>query len=1220
MSDTYQLKKIILIDSFWAGKTVLLDLDGHTNLSGTNGAGKTTFLRLMQLFWGERPSNIVGSTGSKKGFLEYYLPRNSSYLIYEYQRPNQQTCHVMIQSDGRSAKYKFIDAPYQEDIYIDENNIPRDSSAIDRHYRAEAETSKLLAVDDYCSIIQCHHVNSAKKWIRPLQRRFAMAHTPITHIEKVIGSVIEKIGDFDSIKQMLIDISREKLSHNLLEHEQDKAPFQLNKQHIDAWLADLNAAREIEAKRDDFDGLLKIVASLKDTLNQLSHIHALALSQHKTTQTELSTCEQSITELTTQRKQLEKDYEQQLEPKHAESRELKKQVADLDYQIQALEEQKQDYEKQDAESFAIKGSLLDQHIQQQGSIRDEIEALESKSTQIKSLYEKQLTDLEHRHSKQLQNFSHQATNEKLNESKSLTEAETVFQQRKKQLSEQCDNRSTPINQKKSQLSIEFGITQASLKAIPVSEALQNQLTQTQQALESVRSENDLAYKTQLKCTTDYSEALTSYQNIERQLQSKKHSLKQTEEQHAQCLKRLSPEPGSLQYFLDNEVEHWPQNIGRVIAPDLLDRKDLSPLHTASSENSIYGLQLDMDILADRDNLSTDKAALTQQEQLLSDQLQKLRFEIEQTTASLAAANKLRESCQTDKNQSEQSLQRISQKKDNLLAEETGLANQIKAEKEKKRVEIEQSINRISQEIADCDVSLANIKEEDEKAQAALHSEHLARKGTIESDTENTLIAINDQTDAENQQFKTEQQRIKQLLKSDLQESGSDTLVIELAEKLKHLKAEENTARKYLRLETEYKNWINKQWQQHASLCQQQSASKQKFLHVEDEIKQLDASYKTKKTATQQQISEQKTIRERTQSLLTQLNNSMDQLKNSPALLSADLPEYAAPTLISLTQTTLQNRKRQEKTLQQGKQVLQQLFTKHHRSQLAETWQQAIEHSNTSSHYIQSESLAIEQPLINVLQMVSNVKQITSQQIDLHATDVNAFYHHLRQFERIIKATGAELSKHISEEHYFSALGEITVKIRSKMNDLEYWQALKNFGDNYEQYKVDVDLSGNTEIPNSLIEAMGELTSMLPSTGISIKHLSLFDIEFSIMENGQIKYARNAKELKDVSSTGLSYLALITFFTGITSMLRKQDQTAVCWPIDELGDLAPENIEAMMAMLTKKNIQILSATPIADRQVLSLFNRRYLLDNQQLHQVNLPESKLDQLLAAGASHV
>lgn len=200
MSDSYQLKKIILIDSFWPGKTVLLNLDGHINLSGTNGAGKTTFLRLIQLFWGERPSNIVSSTSSKKGFLDYYLPRKSSYLVYEYQRPNRQICHVMIQSDGRAARYKFVDAPFEQSYYLDEHHFPRESSAVERLYRGSAETSKLLSVDDYCSVIQCHQLSSGKKWIRPLQNRFAMSSSPINHIEKVISSVIEKMGDFDSIK------------------------------------------------------------------------------------------------------------------------------------------------------------------------------------------------------------------------------------------------------------------------------------------------------------------------------------------------------------------------------------------------------------------------------------------------------------------------------------------------------------------------------------------------------------------------------------------------------------------------------------------------------------------------------------------------------------------------------------------------------------------------------------------------------------------------------------------------------------------------------------------------------------------------------------------------------------------------------------------------------------------------------------------------------------
>lgn len=52
----------------------------------------------------------------------------------------------MIQSDGRGAKYKFIDAPYNPEFYIDENSIPRDSASVTQLYRNEAEPSKLMGL------------------------------------------------------------------------------------------------------------------------------------------------------------------------------------------------------------------------------------------------------------------------------------------------------------------------------------------------------------------------------------------------------------------------------------------------------------------------------------------------------------------------------------------------------------------------------------------------------------------------------------------------------------------------------------------------------------------------------------------------------------------------------------------------------------------------------------------------------------------------------------------------------------------------------------------------------------------------------------------------------------------------------------------------------------------------------------------------------------------
>ncbi|MGZ5027525.1 MAG: ATP-binding protein, partial [Methylobacter sp.] len=1212
MPNCYQLKKIILIDSFWPGKTVLLKLDGHTNLSGTNGAGKTTFLRLMQLFWGERPSNIVGGSGSKKGFLDYYLPRAGSYLVYEYQRLHEQTCHVMVQSDGRAAKYKFIDAPYRQDFYINENGYPRDCHSIERLYRSTVEVSKFVAVDDYCSIIQCHHLSGGKKDLRLLQNRFAMASSPVNHIEKVIGSVIEKIGDFDVIKQMLIDISRGKLSQTFLQNEDEQQPFRLNKQHIDAWLADLNAAREIEAKRDDFDRLLQTIAELKQTLKSLSHLHFLAQGQYKSCRQETEALDNSLKQLNQQREQLQQTHKQQLEPKEDVLIEANSRLKDLSHQVEALETKKLDFEEQGAESFALKAAKREQYAKEQQDIQAELDALEHKTQEIKRFYDKQANELQHRHEKQIQLYQQQRSDAQLRQSQHLREADAEFQQRKERLSQDKETRLHPVKEHHRQFSTEFQIKQSQQKNPPVPAALAEQQRKNRDALEAAGKTSKQAYQVQAKTQSDYQQALNHFQQTEQALKDKKIELKRSRELHADCQKRLRPEPGSLQYFLEQEADGWQQNIGRVIAPELLDHTGLNPHWSGRSSNDFYGLDINLEALADRSYLTADKARLEQQEKALFEQVSKLGKECEGLEAGLQAANKLREQAKSALDEAQQRVKQAEHQEETLRNEANALADQITAETEKARQQLEQEINRLSAEIKVCDQALSGIESEHQQALKDLQDEHLARKGIIESDCKNLLETIAEHSEADTVQFKQEQRRIEQQLNSDLKAGGSDDTVVKLAAKLKEAGRLEREARDFQRKAEDYRDWLQNRWQQQPELCRQRDDCQRQSRQLQDEIDRLKQDYQRQRGQLNQQIGIQEEQLKKNHSLLAQLEHCIDQLRGCPPICAEDQPEYAPGTLPGLTQGTLKARKRQERDIQSGRQALVQLFNKHQRSQLAEAWSQALNASPRHSEFFQAEALEIEQPLIDVLQMVGHVKQVTAQQIELHASSVNNFYLHLHNFDRAIKSTGTELSKYVSEERYFAALGEITVNIRSKMSDLEYWQALKKFGDHYGQYRDNADLSGQEDIPDALVQAMGELTALLPVTGVKIKHLALFDIEFSIFENGQLKHARNARELKDVSSTGLSYLALITFFTGVTSMLRKQSPTVVCWPIDELGDLAPENIEAMMNLLAKKNILILSATPTADRHVLGLFTRRYLLNRQKLHEVELPQSKLDQL--------
>lgn len=1224
MSNCYRLTQIILIDSFWAGKTVLLKLDGHTNLSGTNGAGKTTFLRLMQLFWGERPSNIVGGSGSKKGFLDYYLPRTSSYLVYEYHRPNGQICHVMVQSDGRAAKYKFIDAPYNQDYYIAETGFPRDALSIERLYRPTAEASRFLAVDDYCSVIQCHQLSGGKKDLRIMQSRFAMAATPINHIEKVIGSVIEKIGDFDVIKQMLIDISRGKLSHSFLQNEDEQQPFQLNKQHIDAWLADLNAAREIEAKSADFDRLLQTISELKQTLKSLSHLHFLARDKHKVVSEESAALENSLKQLTEQRDQLQQAHKQQLEPKEDSLIEINNRLKDLSYQIEGLEAQKLAYEEQGAESFAVKAAKAEQYAKQQQDIQAELDALEHKTQEIQRFYEKQLSELQHRHETQTQLYRQQTSDAKLQQSQSLREADAEFQQRKDQLQQDKEARLFPVKEQRGKFSTEFLIKQSQQKNPPIPAALSEAQQKNREALETASKASKQAYQAQAEAQSDYQARLNDYQQTERDLQDKRAETKRAKERHADCQKRLRPEPGSLQYYLEQEAEGWQQNIGRVIAPELLDHAGLEPHWNGQTGPDFYGLSINLEALAERSHLTADKAKLEREEARLFEWVGKLVKEGEELEAALQLANKLREQAKSAFDRAQQGVLQAEKLEQNLRSEADALADQIKAETAKVKQQLEQDIQQLSADIKACDQALADIEIQQQQALKALQDEYLERKGIIESDLNSLLTAIDEHIEADNQHFKEEQSRIKQLLKSELKESGADEqTVLNLMTKLKQAQSQEKDARRFQRKAEEYRDWLQQRWQQQPELCRLRDDCQRQIQQLNDEIKQLKQDFHRQRAQLNQQIGDLGEQLSKNNSLLAQLEQCMGQLQNCPPIRAEDLPEYAAGSLPRFTQEIVKDRKKQERDIHAGKQALVQLFNKHQHSQLAEAWSQALHAATGGSEFFQVEALEIEQPLIHVLQMASQIKQATTEEIDKHANTVNTFYLHLHNFDSVIKQTGKSLSKYVSEERYFAALGEITVNIRSKMSDLEYWQALKKFGDHYGLYRDNAELSGSLDIPEGLVQAMGELTALLPSTGVKIKHLALFDIEFSIFENGQLKHARNAKELKDVSSTGLSYLALITFFTGVTAMLRKQNQTVVCWPIDELGDLAPENIEAMMNLLAKQNIQILSATPTADRHVLALFARRYLLTQQKLHEVALPPSKLEQLLNASsleAGHV
>ncbi len=115
----FRLLRLILIDSYSPGRVVEFPMEGGAVLTGRNGRGKTTLLQLVPIFYGENPTRIVGTETNRLDFNGYYLPRLTSYIVFEYLR-RDYLCMVLLHASqqGGERRYRFVRSPYRADFFL----------------------------------------------------------------------------------------------------------------------------------------------------------------------------------------------------------------------------------------------------------------------------------------------------------------------------------------------------------------------------------------------------------------------------------------------------------------------------------------------------------------------------------------------------------------------------------------------------------------------------------------------------------------------------------------------------------------------------------------------------------------------------------------------------------------------------------------------------------------------------------------------------------------------------------------------------------------------------------------------------------------------------------------------------------------------------------------------------------------------------------------------
>ena len=206
------LQRLILIDSYSPSRIVEFPLEGGAVLTGRNGRGKTTLLQLVPIFYGESPNRLLDKGANRKNFVEYYLPRTTSYIVFEYRRRGQETrCVVLFADKQNELNYLFIRQGYNIALFVQENTIIENINLVKHLKISGIPYNRVNSIQKYKQIIQGVGISSVDKQEK-LEAKgliheyaFTTASQPLKHIEKIVSGMFKRRTHFDDLQMMVVE-------------------------------------------------------------------------------------------------------------------------------------------------------------------------------------------------------------------------------------------------------------------------------------------------------------------------------------------------------------------------------------------------------------------------------------------------------------------------------------------------------------------------------------------------------------------------------------------------------------------------------------------------------------------------------------------------------------------------------------------------------------------------------------------------------------------------------------------------------------------------------------------------------------------------------------------------------------------------------------------------------------------------------------------------------
>jgi hypothetical protein len=1207
------LLRIILIHGHLPG-VVELDLQGHSNICGTNASGKTTLQRLIPVFYGESPNKVVPKT--RKKFDQFYLPHSNSYLVYEYQRENGVVCMVVLtRKSDEGVDYRFVLSAYAPELFLRETEqgalaLSYSEFASLLRQQAIEHSTKIDSISHFRSIIQNDFSNLTLSRqdtgrLRQFALQYSLAEHPnrLRHIEKLVSAVHAKEGKMDTLKTMLAAI---------FEEEGVSLPVtQIKSNQVRDWVQKVRQSKRLDALQNQFQKLQAQANQLNHSENTLSQLYPLLITDEATLKTQIADNEASANH----HKQVLVEQEEQFTQ---ERRELQGQISqrqndltDTEKRLEQIEQQYQDYLDQDMPA-------LEQALEQLPAWREECEQLEQRKkafddaiSDVKQAFDAKLLALSERLRE-----SEQQIRQKIEQTRQQKDAENNQQQQKRLELEQ---------QHRAQLDLEreqFTTAQQTLltRQTQIDERLNHNLLslEEQQTLqlaqahiddlqEQVDSQNETVENLQHAHTTQKKKQDSHLDKLKEQQKLRY----QKEQDYLQLKQQAEPKQGSLRAFLQENIADWQHHIGKTIQQDLLNRSDLSPQFNPASPSELFGLKLDL--------TAVEIPAFAQDDAQLKQALERANSQLNEQIALEQQLEALQKELNSATEQTEQTLNNAKQKRSTLRAD-LQFAKQSREQQEQQfnqlKTQRKSELNTEKQQIAQ---ELQKLRQQQIEQQAAIEDEfkQFMLENTILwqenlQKFDHKIEQYQHDIKRKNQEFTEQEQEIELLKNQELLAKGFEPKQLEAIKQQLRQRQRDIQQTEARRDElTQYRAFMQLEWQQlKPEFLEKERQLKQQLRQLNSQLEVLKKafdethhSHKQQLEALKKQIQQQKQLLEQ----ITPIVKSIESLalRTHNDVVVENIPQQAELRLAKAQQTLQQQNK-----LSQDLRSAVQSFENDLNKDSDADFTQPLSHFNHETRPQQKLDA-----FAHILRLLADRQQGLIDEGRNFGKDLSNFFTVFRDLNNRIQTQSRRLSDEVSDEFVLEGINKSEVKIQSTIDELSFWKELKDFAKLHAQWDSSV-----SELPDEhYLNSLSNVAELLRSEQ-QFSFESLLRIELHLNEGGSDLVIRNDRQLLESSSHGMAYLILCKYLLAFTRLLRGNANVTIHWPIDEIGTLAYHNVEKLFHACDNNRIYIVGAFPNPESDVLTLFKQRYLIEKNaagisQLKRIEPKLSRLSQRLQA-----